>query len=84
MDAKMSGRKCATKLFGYGKMRDEKSRDGKMHTRKNADEKMFDKKMPHEKQDLIILFSYANKHPGGCHPYLRNVSAFSVNFHLNR
>ena len=21
---------------------------------------------------------------GGCHPYLRNVSAFSVNFHLNR
>ena len=22
--------------------------------------------------------------PGGCHPYLRNVSAFSVNFHLNR
>ena len=24
-----------------------------------------------------------HSHSGGCHPYLRNVSTFSVNFHLN-
>ena len=27
---------------------------------------------------------YETNPAGGCHPYLRNVSAFSVNFHLNR
>ena len=33
--------------------------------------------LPHRRKDQRYI-------PGGCHPYLRNVSAFSVNFHLNR